>query len=397
MPNFIQQFSEAFIQNLSSDLGQEKASPVSANQDVCFGVKDNFDVAGTVSSVGSMAFANAACATQNADVVSALLAAGFRLTGKLNMHELAYGLTGVNSVFGTPVNPLFPDRIPGGSSSGSAAAVAAGELDFSLGTDTGGSVRLPAACCGIFGFKPTFGRLSRVGIQPLDSELDCVGVFARNVEMIERCMQAMDSSFVGGLDSGPKTLRLGVLSVESDSRVGEIYAQAIEQISALADVELEIVELTGIGPAYEAGLTLISREAVTAFGDLPESQLGADVAQRIKNAHGLTSEQCAQADSAREQFVAEVSKVLGQLDALLTPTLPELPLSRNEALAGAVDLTSTYYVRPFNVSGNPAITLPIGGNAAPVGLQVIGKHQEDSKVCAIAKLLATAINLPTYY
>jgi hypothetical protein len=129
-------------------------------------VKDSLDIAGYPTRGGSAALADAPPAARHADVVQAVLDAGCRIIGKANMHELAYGVTGVNRWTGTPANPLHPGHIPGGSSSGSAAAVAAGLCDFALGTDTGGSIRTPAACCGVFGLKPTFGRVSRQGAWP---------------------------------------------------------------------------------------------------------------------------------------------------------------------------------------------------------------------------------------
>ena len=134
-------------------------------------------------------------ATKNAEVVERILAADCQITAKTNLHELAFGITGINPVFGTAINPQYPDLIPGGSSSGSAAAVAAGLADFTLGTDTGGSIRMPAACCGVYGFKPTFNRVSRQGIHPAMSSLDCVGPFAASVAMIETAMQIIDPSF----------------------------------------------------------------------------------------------------------------------------------------------------------------------------------------------------------
>ena len=121
-------------------------------------------------------------------MVQALLDGGCRIIGKTSLHELAFGTTGINAWTGTPDNPLYPGRIPGGSSSGSATAVAAGLCDFSLGTDTGGSVRIPAACCGVFGLKPSFGRVSRRGVMPEQSTLDCVGPFARDMDMLIEAM-----------------------------------------------------------------------------------------------------------------------------------------------------------------------------------------------------------------
>src|SRR5882757_2940159 len=169
------------------------------------GVKDSIDIAGYATRSGSIAFAAAPPAARHAAVVQALLDGGCRIVGKTNMHELAYGVTGINRSTGTPRNPRYPDRIPGGSSSGSAVAVAAELVDFALGTDTGGSIRIPAACCGIYGIKPTYGRVSRAGVHPLDSTLDCVGPFARDLNMIERAMALIDSSFVP--EPPPTTVR----------------------------------------------------------------------------------------------------------------------------------------------------------------------------------------------
>ena len=159
------------------------------------GIKDCIDIAGYPTRAGSAALANATRATRHATVVQSLLDGGCRLVGKTTLHELAYGVTGINPWSGTPLNPRFPDRVPGGSSSGSAVAVAAERVDFALGTDTGGSIRLPAACCGVYGLKPTYGRLSRVGVQPPTSSLDCVGPLARDLDMLERAMALLDPTF----------------------------------------------------------------------------------------------------------------------------------------------------------------------------------------------------------
>lgn len=138
-------------------------------------VKDVIDIAGTPTRAGSRALADRPAAATHARAVQHLLDAGCRIVGKANMHELAFGMTGVNDWTGTPVNPRYPNLVPGGSSSGSATAVAAGLWDWALGTDTGSSIRAPAACCGVVGLKPTFGRLSRHGLTPENSSLDCVG------------------------------------------------------------------------------------------------------------------------------------------------------------------------------------------------------------------------------
>jgi amidase len=170
-------------------------------------VKDSIDIAGFPTRMGSACLAGARPARQHAAVVQALLAAGCRIVGKTNMHELAYGVTGINRCYGTPLNPRAPDRVPGGSSSGSAVAVAAGLVDFALGNDTGGSIRIPAACCGVYGLKPSFGRVNRSGVHPVRSTLDCVGPLARDVTMIERAMTMLDPSF--RLQQAPARAALG--------------------------------------------------------------------------------------------------------------------------------------------------------------------------------------------
>ncbi len=127
-------------------------------------VKDTIDIQGLKTIAGSRALLEVEPAHDDAEVVKNILKADCEIIGKTNLHELAFGITGINHAFGTPINPKYPELIPGGSSSGSAAAVAAKQADFTLGTDTGGSIRMPAACCGVFGLKPTFGRVSRQGV-----------------------------------------------------------------------------------------------------------------------------------------------------------------------------------------------------------------------------------------
>lgn len=137
--------------------------------ELTFAVKDSLDIAGFPTHAGSPVLQDAPPAVRHAAVVEALLDNGCQLRGKTTLHELAFGVTGINPHSGTPRNTHYPQLIPGGSSSGSAAVVAAGEVDFAVGTDTGGSVRMPAACCGVVGLKPSFGRLSRAGVMPTES------------------------------------------------------------------------------------------------------------------------------------------------------------------------------------------------------------------------------------
>lgn len=376
-----------FVSRLSAD-----TAPV--GDSITVAVKDNIDVAGLKSKLGCAAFEHVGPAINNAVVVDRLIDANFNLLGKVTMHELAFGMTGLNRYAGTPPNTRYPNFIPGGSSSGSAAAVAAGEVDVSIGTDTGGSIRMPAACCGVVGFKPTFGRVSRDGIQPKESTLDCVGPFANNVGLIERCMQAIDPTFNAiEINSEPS---LGVLILDMAPAVREAFDSAMSRISN-SGIRVESIELPNIKKAFDVGMTLISKEAFAAFGGLPSDKLGADVVSRLAMAKQLDEQEVKEALAFQQRFSLEVSKSLSDVDVLVLPTLPNLPLTLVAAENGAIDLEASKFIRPFNVSGHPAITLPLKNQAnEPIGLQLVGAKGEDEKLCAIAKQIESTLKLTTY-
>lgn len=363
------------------------------NRGLTVAVKDNIDVIGIVSGMGSAAFKDARRADKTAQVIERLIDADFQLIGKLAMHELAFGMTGVNNFSGTPINTLYPGYIPGGSSSGCAAAIASGDVDVAIGTDTGGSIRLPAACCGVVGFKPTFGRLSRVGVSPKKSSLDCVGPFARTVDLIEKAMSAMDSSFE--IQEKPQLIKIGVIDIEYDSEVQAMFDSAIESMSKLEGINFEVVSLPGFESAFKAGLVLIASEAFAEFGDLPFSRLGVDVSQRLRAAENISAEDLVKAHVVQTEFQNQVNTALLNLDVLLLPALPSRPLAIEAAENGAVDLTASYLVRPFNVSGHPAITLPIK-SATPFSVQLVGALNQDEQLCAIAKVIESQLPRPVY-
>jgi amidase len=246
-------------------------------------VKDTIDIAGYPTRAASRALADMPPAQRNADVVQAVLNVGCRIVGKANMHELAFGVTGINYATGTAPNPKYPGRIPGGSSSGSAAAVAAGLADFALGTDTGGSVRVPAACCGIYGLKPTFGRVSRKGVLPVESSLDCVGPFAGDVDLLIRAMGIIDQSFAG---ARPPSLSVALIGVDADPEISSMVRQAVD----CAGLSVSEVVLLGMEAAFDAGLAIIGAETWTAFGYLVATGLvGRDVVQRLSSGRDVRS------------------------------------------------------------------------------------------------------------
>ncbi|MDH4568900.1 amidase [Pseudomonas sp. BN414] len=346
-------------------------------------VKDTIDIAGHPTRASSRALEEAPDAVRHADVVQALLDAGCRITGKTSLHELAFGTTGLNAWTGTAENPRYPGRVPGGSSSGSAAAVAAGLCDFSLGTDTGGSVRVPAACCGVFGLKPTFGRISRAGVMPAQTSLDCVGPFAARIDLLIEAMAAIDPSFsVLPTVSG---IRLGVVPVEADPEV----LAALDAVLEASDFELFKAPLPGMQAAYDAGLAIINRETWNACGHLVESGLvGADVASRLLAASKTTDADLKEAEAIRAAFTAEVDAALARYPILALPTMPNYPALVTEAADTRAAIGMTAFVRPFNLTGHPALSIPFeGASKLPVGLQLVAAKGADELLLAVAREL----------
>ena len=346
-------------------------------------VKDCIDVAGTRTTAGCAALADSPLAERNAQVVDALLAGDCRIVGKANMHELAYGVTGINAWTGSPVNPHYPDLVPGGSSSGSAVAVAEGLVDFSIGTDTGGSIRTPAACCAVYGLKPSFGRVSRAGAWPRESTLDCIGPMARSVALVERAMEIIAPGYRPRADFTPKAVLVMPDGVDPEVR------RAFEAALAMFPGTLAQGALPGFDAAYFANIAIIAAETYAAFGHLVgRGQLGSDVEARLLAAANVDATRLADAEQVRAAFRSEVDALLEGQDVLILPTMPCFPLRVADAGDAAAALKMTALVRPFNLSGHPAITVPVVSEGGlPVGIQIVGRCGEDETVCAVARML----------
>ncbi|WP_041770561.1 amidase [Metapseudomonas resinovorans] len=346
-------------------------------------VKDTIDIAGHPTRASSRALIDAPDASRHADVVQALLDAGCRITGKTSLHELAFGTTGLNAWTGTAENPRYPGRVPGGSSSGSAAAVAADLCDFALGTDTGGSVRVPACCCGVFGMKPTFGRVSRAGVMPAETSLDCVGPFAASVDLLIEAMAAIDPSF----DTLPTVsgVRIGVVPVQANPEV----LATLEAVLEASDFELQDAPLPGMQAAYDAGLSVINRETWNACGHLVATGLlGADIASRLQAAGNTTDAALRDAETIRAAFTAEVDAALARCPILALPTMPDYPALVADAADTRAAIGMTAFVRPFNLTGHPALSIPFeGASKLPVGLQLVAAKGADELLLAVAREL----------
>lgn len=355
-------------------------------------VKDVVDIKGRKTRLGSKAFADVEPAQADAEIITHLLAGGATIIGKTNMHELAYGVTGINQVYGTPHNPLFPGIIPGGSSSGSAVAVASGFCDASIGTDTGGSIRVPAACCGVFGLKPTFGRVSRVGLTPKNSSLDCVGPFAVNPDMLSQVMSMIADDWAESI-SHSDSIKVGWLECDAQTEIIE-STKAVSRAFASKYAE---VETSLLNDAHRAGLIIIAKETYAAFSHLlPAGKVDGEVAKRLHKASDISDIDLEQAEDTRRNFTIEIDNLLEEFDVLALPTLAGFPpmVDKAEDLQKMVEITSL--CRPFNLSGHPAIAIPLPAiDQKPVSLQLVARHGDDEKLITYARLIANLTGMPS--
>ena len=289
-------------------------------------VKDLIDMAGLPTTAGSRPVADSALPAERdaaclAGLRAAMDAGRARFVGKTNLHELAYGISGINAAFGTPVNPLDPRRMPGGSSSGSATAVAAGEADIAYGTDTGGSIRIPAACCGITGLKTTWGRIPLAGVRPLASGLDTVGPMARDVAGVAAGMALLEPGFTVA-SAAPRSV--GVLAIDADPRI----TAAIDDALRTAEFDVVPVSIPGLDEVIAASITVLDAQAWQANKDLVAAagdQLGNDVRDRLKLASTITPAQVTAAEAVIARWRETLDGLWRQVDLLAAPSLLGYP------------------------------------------------------------------------
>ena len=353
-------------------------------------VKDIIDVAGVPTTAGSLAVADrAGPAAADAACLAGLRAAIGRgqacLAGKVNLHELAYGISGVNPAFGTPVNPLDPALVPGGSSSGSAVAVATGEADVAYGSDTGGSIRIPAACCGVAGLKTTWGRIPLAGVWPLAPSLDTVGPMARDVAGLVTGMALLEPGFTVPADL-PAVV--GRLTVEADPAISE----AVDAALAATGWQICPVRLDGLDAAQAAAITVLDAEAWQSDGALARSspgRIGFDVLHRLREASAVTPAALGAARQQASRWRATLSKMWEQVDLLAMPTLLGFPpaLTDAGAMAQIRGLTA-----PVNLAGVPALALPVpAGDRLPASVQLIGPAGSEERLLAAGAVLEQAV------
>lgn len=350
-------------------------------------VKDLIDVAGLPTTAGSRAVARrAAPATADAECLAGLRAAEAAGTasfvGKTNLHEIALGITGINPWFGTPTNPLDPGLVPGGSSSGSAVAVAADEADVAYGSDTGGSIRIPAACCGIAGLKTTWGRISTAGVRPLAPSFDTIGPMARDVAGLVAGMALLEPGFC--IDTAEVPGTVGRLRLSAAPAIDA----AIDAALSAAEVEVTDVRLDGWEAASEAALSRLVAEAYAGNRDLLASgELGEDVAARLRGGEAVTADVLASVDATAAAWDAELHELWKRVEVLALPTLRDVPppLERAQLM---MELRVTH---PVNLAGLPAVALPVPARPLPASLQLVGPKGSEARLLRLAAQVEAAM------
>jgi aspartyl-tRNA(Asn)/glutamyl-tRNA(Gln) amidotransferase subunit A len=370
-------------------------------------LKDNFFTKGILTTGGSKLFADHVPEYDSA-VVEKLNDAGAVIVGKTGMHELAYGITSNNIHFGAVRNPHHPDRIPGGSSGGSGVAVQTGMVFMAMGSDTGGSIRIPAAYCGAVGLKPTFGRVSRYGMFPLGYSLDTAGPLTRTCQDAVVALNA-----IAGYD--PRDASCSVRPAENirledplyikdlkvgfaekffferlEPEVGEAVKQALRRIEERG-AKVVPVETPDIAALNTAGRIILMVEAsawLESYHLNRRGEIGEDVLALLDQGRMISGTAYVNAQRARRVLQREFARVWEKVDVLFTPTIPmgAPAIGASTVKLGRVEedvrVATTRFVRPFNVLGLPALSVPCGQTAErlPIGLQIVGPAFGERKI-----------------
>ncbi|MFN7925828.1 MAG: amidase [Bryobacteraceae bacterium] len=375
-------------------------------------VKDVFCMKGVRTTCGSKIFTDY-IPGHDAAVVERLEAAGAVIVGKTTMHELAYGVTSNNPHFGAVRNPWDTDRIPGGSSGGSGAAVGAGVVPMAMGSDTGGSIRIPAAFCGTVGLKPTTGRVSRYGVLPLDFTLDHMGPLTVTVADAAVCLQVLagfdardDSSSSRAVDEyfpragSLEGLRVGVPTnfyfERVDPEIERAVRGAIER-AAKAGARLVDVRVPDIQALNTVSRVVLMAEASSVVGPYlkDRSLFGADVLAMFDQGRLVAATDYINAQRLRRQFQQEFAKLFETIDCLVTPACPVFPakIGQLEVEVGGkkedTRLATTRFVRGINMIGYPAMTMPCGVSSGklPMSVQLVGRPFEEALVLRVGAAL----------
>ena len=387
---------------------------------VPIGTKDLFYTRGVRTTGGSLLFKQHV-PEHDAEAVSRLREAGAISIGKTNLHELAFGITSLNPHYRHVLNPLDKARLAGGSSGGTAAAIAAGITPIGLGTDTGGSIRIPASYCGIVGLKPTYGRVSRRGVLPLAFSLDHVGpmgLCAADCALALNAIAGHDANDPTSAREPASDFNLPALPDLAGVRVGRpknfffdtldaevLHAvdRAIDQLrSSRAEIsEVQFPDFAEIN--LTSHMVILSEFAAQHQHRRDQTEFGKDVWALLELGRQVAAHEYINAQRLRTLFRREMDRLWEQIDVLVTPTTPvTAPLAGEETLSIAgkeenVRMASTRLLRGFNLLGEPALSMPCGmsRNGMPVGLQLISKPFDEARLLQVAKTLEERLDVST--
>jgi aspartyl-tRNA(Asn)/glutamyl-tRNA(Gln) amidotransferase subunit A len=351
-------------------------------------VKDLFDTAGLTTTYGSVLFADHV-PTQTAEAVRRLEASGYTNVGKANLHEFAYGTTSLNVHFGAVPNPLASDRIAGGSSGGTAAALAAGLADAGLGTDSGGSIRIPSACCGTVGLKPTYGLVPLDGCFPLAPSFDHAGPMARDVAGCAAMMPALVPGFAERRLESLEEVRVGVAWLDrADPGVRDRVRRAAELFPRRDELDLPFAE--GTYPVFGREVADVHR---ALFPDNADSY-SAELRRKIEGCMETSDAEVAEASRARERYRERIAELTDAFDLILTPTLPIVAPRAADAENDALRERLILFTYPINALGRPALALPCGAaeDGLSASLQLVGRPGDDALVLAAGALLEASLD-----
>lgn len=372
-------------------------------------VKDLFDIAGFPTTCGNPDWARThGTAVSTAPSVAALLAAGAGLVGKTKTVELAYGLTGENVWHGTPINSRVRDRFPGGSSCGSAAAVAAGLADLALGSDTGGSVRIPASYCGLFGIRPTQGAVSLAGVMPLAPSLDTPGWFTAGAELLARAGDVLLPGESGSL--GGPLLRVEEAWVNALPEVAAALSPMLDRLAPLLGPALAVQLLPeGLPALHRAYRAIQGHEAWASHGvwiQATKPKFGPGVGERFEAASKVAPADLAAGWALRQALQARLRTLLGGGAVLVYPTSPcaaplltATPAEQEGVRELTVGVTSIAGLAGLPEVTLPATTVPVvsasgAAGRAPVGLSLVAAPGRDRALLALARNAAALLGLP---
>lgn len=363
-----------------------------------FAAKDLFDVAGYRTGCGSATMlALSEVRTGTAQTVQRLLDAGARFVGKAITDELAFSMSGKNAHFGTPVNGAAPDRIPGGSSSGSASAVSSGLCHTALGTDTGGSVRAPASHCGLYGIRPTHGRISLQGCHDLSPSFDTCGLFARDAGTFARVADVLLGADPAPLPERPRLLRATDLFAILEAPALAALETAVARVAAACGPVVPAVALDRDRDAlYWAYRHVQGHEAWQTDGPMITRYrpvLGPGVAERFDWCSRITVQQLEEGRAVRQSFRRHLAALLGSDGVLVLPTMPDIAplLTDSEESLDVYRNRALHLLCLAGMSGFPQMSMPLATRAgAPLGLSLLGPAGSDRSLVAMARRIATS-------